>query len=69
MEKIHSDPNKITKDWENAKKTHMGNYGYLNIATNHPEIWHSGAPKFDIIKNTICMEKVLLQTKHWIMFY
>ena len=39
MESILSDSNKITKDWEKEKRIHMGNYGYLNIATNHPEIW------------------------------
>ena len=29
----------ITKDWGKDKKLHMGNYGYLNMAISHPEIW------------------------------
>ena len=29
---------KISKDWDQRKKVHSGNYGYLNSAINHPEI-------------------------------
>ena len=38
MELIISNTNKNNKDWEAKKSVHMGRYGYLNIATNYPEI-------------------------------
>ena len=30
--------NDICKDWDEKKRVHSGNYGYLNLVINHPEI-------------------------------
>ena len=46
---ILSQSSEITTDWEQEKTLHMGNYGYLNIAINFPEIWR----EIELIKNLI----------------
>ena len=39
----------ISTDWNQGKKVHSGNYGYLNLAINYPEIWN----EVELIKNLV----------------
>ena len=38
LKNVLAQTGEISKDWDQKKKVHSGNYGYLNLAVNHPEI-------------------------------
>ena len=46
---IWLDPERFSKDWENEKSIDTGKNGYLNLATNYPQLWK----EVEKIKNTI----------------
>ena len=51
LRKILAQSNKISRDWEHEKKVHSGNYGYLNLAVNYPEIMEEIALIKQLVKS------------------
>ena len=39
LKKILAQSDELSSDWLQSKKIYLGNYGYLDLAVNFPEIW------------------------------